>query len=70
MLTMTRTDRAELIETIHQPWRATVGECLDRWQKLEPYARSASYLVVIGDHAARRTLNAARMAELAAALPR
>ena len=68
MIAMTRTARAELVETIHQPWRATVGECLDRWHQLEPGARAASYLVLIDDAAARRTLNSTRIAELALAL--
>ena len=68
MLTMTRTDRAELVETIHQPWRATVGECLDRWHQLEPQARSTSFLVVLDDQSSRRTFNATRIAELADAL--
>lgn len=62
------TGRAELVESIHQPWRATVDECLDRWRMLEPRARAHSYLVVLEGADRRRTLNAQGIAELAARL--
>ena len=57
--------RADLVATIHAPWRATVDECLDRWATLAPGERARSYLVLRGDAGARRTLNAAAIAELA-----
>jgi hypothetical protein len=56
---------AELIESIHQPWKASVSECLHRWRALAPAVRDRSYLVVEMD-ARRRTLNAGKIAELAA----
>ena len=58
--------RADLVATIHAPWQATVGECLERWGTLDPIDRSQSYLVLRGDAGARRTLNAFAIAELAA----
>jgi hypothetical protein len=57
--------RAELIESIHQPWKATLGECLSRWRGLAPQVRAQSYLVVEDETRRRRTLNAAKIAELA-----
>lgn len=68
---MPTTDRdgpAELIESIHQPWKATVAECLRRWRALPPRIRSQSYLVVEERTGIRRTLNAAKIADLAALL--
>lgn len=60
-----RSARADLVASIHAPWQATVGECLDRWEALGPTERSQSYLVLRGDAGARRTLNALAIAELA-----
>lgn len=57
--------RADLVASIHAPWRATVDECLRRWAALCPSERARSYLVLRGDAGARRTLNAAAIAELA-----
>ena len=57
--------RADLVASIHAPWRATVGECLKRWETLGPIEQSHSYLVLHGDAGARRTLNASAIAELA-----
>jgi hypothetical protein len=58
-------ERAELTESIHQPWKATLGECLRRWDELDPLTRAQSYLV-IQEHAGNRlTLNAAKIAVLA-----
>lgn len=57
--------RADLVASIHAPWHATVGECLDRWEALGLTERSQSYLVLHGDAGARRTLNALAIAELA-----
>lgn len=57
--------RADLVASIHAPWQATVGECLERWEALGPTERSQSYLVLRGDAGARRTLNALAIAELA-----
>lgn len=56
--------QADLVATIHAPWRATVGECLRRWETLGPTERSQSYLVLRGAAGARRTLNASAIAEL------
>lgn len=58
--------RAELIESIHQPWKATLGECLRRWRALDPVTREQSYLVVEDQARRRRTFNATKIAELAA----
>ena len=61
---------AALVESIHQPWRATLGECLQRWRGLDAQARAACYLVLDGEEpTTRHTLNARRIAELAASLP-
>ena len=57
--------RADLVASIHAPWQATVGECLDRWKALDPAERSRSYLVLRGEAGARRTLNASAIAKLA-----
>jgi hypothetical protein len=57
---------AELVWTLHQPWRASLGECLDRWRALDGAMRQRSYLVVHGPSGARRTLAAAAIAVLAA----
>lgn len=57
---------AQLVESIHQPWKATLGECLQRWRALDATTRSQSYLVVQGTRDGyRQTLNASRIAELA-----
>lgn len=60
------TARADLVATIHAPWQATVGECLQRWATLGTIQQSQSYLVLRGDAGARRTLNASAIAKLAA----
>lgn len=60
------TDRAELVESIHQPWKATVGECLHRWHALDPAIRERSYMVLRDDSDRRTTLNAHHIATLAA----
>ena len=57
---------AELIWSIHQPWKATLSDCLSRWQALDPRFRAQSWLILHGQAGARRTLNAAHIAELAA----
>lgn len=57
--------RAELIESIHQPWKATLAECLQRWKELHPLKRAQSYLVIQEMTGIRRTLNATRIAALA-----
>lgn len=58
---------AELVASIHSPWRASVGECLRRWTSLDDGAWARSFLVVRGDEPdARHTLNGSRIAELAA----
>jgi hypothetical protein len=65
---MPHTDRhspAELIWSMHQPWRASVGECLARWRTLDGAVRAQSFLVVHGSGGTRRTLAAAGIAELA-----
>jgi hypothetical protein len=56
---------ADLVASIHAPWQATVDECLERWAALGPNEQARSYLVLRGDAGARRTLNAAAIAELA-----
>ncbi|HVF93550.1 MAG TPA: hypothetical protein VM900_04480 [Sphingomonas sp.] len=59
--------QAQLVESIHQPLKASLGECLRRWRSLDDATRAQSYLVVQGErHDARRTLNARHIAELAA----
>jgi len=58
--------RAELVETIHQPWKATVRDCLDRWRSVPAAAQAGCYLVLHEGAVHRRTLNAGRIAELAA----
>lgn len=60
--------RAELVETIHQPWKASVRDCLARWRAVPVDARDACYLVLHEGAAYRRTLNAGRIAELDAML--
>lgn len=60
--------RAELIETIHQPWRATVRECLRRWAALDAPTRLQSYMVLDEGAGRRRTVNGAAIADLAARL--
>ena len=55
---------AELIESIHQPWKATVAECLRRWRLLDQARRSRSYLVVHAQAGARHTLNGVGIADL------
>lgn len=57
--------RAELIESIHQPWKATLAECLQRWRGLDPLKRAQSYLVIQEMTGIRRTLNATKIAALA-----
>jgi len=57
--------RAELIESIHQPWKATLGECLRRWNELDPRKRTQSYLVIEESTGNRLTLNAAMIAIMA-----
>jgi hypothetical protein len=57
--------RAELIESIHQPWKATLGECLRRWNGLDPLRRTQSYLVIEENTGNRLTLNAAMIAIMA-----
>ncbi|EZP52813.1 MULTISPECIES: hypothetical protein [Sphingomonas] len=57
---------AQLVASIHQPWRASVRECLDRWQRLDAAARASAYLVLEGPEPnLRRTLNAVEIAKLA-----
>ena len=63
-----QTARAQLVASIHQPWRASIPECLDRWRRLDAAARERAYLVVEGpEPSRRRTLNAAAIARLACA---
>ena len=57
---------AELIRSIHQPWRAPLHECLRCWSALDPATQARSYLVLRGEQGLRRTLNARAIAELAA----
>lgn len=60
---------ARLVAGLHAPRRATVAECLERWAALDDDARARSFLVLEGDEPGlRRTLNAGRIAELAARL--
>jgi hypothetical protein len=64
MTTIDPDARAELVETIHQPWKASVRDCLARWRQVPAAARDCCYLVLHDGPAARRTLNAGRLAEL------
>ena len=67
MDSQSRTNTAQLVASIHQPWRASVHECLDRWRRLDATAKASSYLVLEGpEPQRRRTLNAAEIAKLAA----
>lgn len=57
---------AQLVESIHQPWRASVPECIERWRRLDAARRANAYLVLEGpEPSLRRTLNAAAIAEFA-----
>ncbi|MBB5712414.1 hypothetical protein FHT02_003673 [Sphingomonas xinjiangensis] len=71
MLTVDPDEPAELIESIHQPWKATLAQCLHRWSGLDKLSRAQSYLVIQGCIGNRRTLNAAGIAASAnrAAVP-
>lgn len=60
---------AELVRSIHQPWRAPLRDCLRCWRALDAAAQARSYLVLRGEAGLRRTLNASAIAELAGALP-
>ena len=63
---VSHTATAQLVASIHQPWRASVHECLDRWRRLDAAARSTAFLVVEGpEPRRRRTLNAAAIAVIA-----
>lgn len=67
MTTLEPNRRAELVASIHSPWRATIAECLLRWTSLDGATRAHSYLVIEGDEpGARHTLNSSGIAELAA----
>jgi hypothetical protein len=69
MIGIDATRAAELVATIHAPWCATVGECVNRWATLDAATRATSYMVVRGDEpGARQTLNGSSIAELAAQL--
>lgn len=62
-----RSVTAQLVASIHQPWRAPVQECLDRWCRLDAAERARAYLVLEGPEPnRRRTLNAAEIAKLVA----
>lgn len=64
--TLSQTATAQLVASIHQPLRASVHECLDRWRRLDANARAAAYLVLEGPEPhVRRTLNGAAIAQLA-----
>lgn len=66
MDTPSRTITAQLVASIHQPWRAPIHECIDRWRRLDAAARASAYLVVEGpEPSRRRTLDARDIAELA-----
>jgi hypothetical protein len=56
---------AELIESIHQPWKSTLADCLRRWNRLDPFTREQSYLVIQEQDGRRRTLHGEGIAELA-----
>lgn len=57
---------AELVASIHSPWRASVAECVLRWTSFDDRTRAQSYFVVRGDEpGARHTFNGDRIAELA-----
>jgi hypothetical protein len=63
------TRAAELVSSIHAPWRATVRECIHLWANLDAAERAASYLVVRGDGPGlRQTFNSEGIAELATQL--
>ncbi|USU05927.1 hypothetical protein NF700_03690 [Sphingomonadaceae bacterium OTU29MARTA1] len=65
MDTPSRTASAQLVASIHQPWRASVHECLDRWRRMDAAAQASAYLVLEGpEPSVRRTLNGADIARL------
>lgn len=68
MLDADRQSPAELTWTLHQPFRASVADCLHRWRTLDAAARARSYLVLHGHAGLRRTLDAERIADLADAI--
>jgi hypothetical protein len=56
---------ARLVESLYQPARSTVSECLARWHGLEPHAQVRCYLIIDGEQVgARQTLNGGQIAEL------
>lgn len=58
---------ARLIDSLYQPCRSTLGECLARWRALRPESRERCYLVVDGDKpASRHTLSGEQIADLSA----
>ena len=58
---------ARLVDSLYQPCRTTVGECLARWRALEPEARAGCYLVVDGpDSTTQQTFNGRQIADLSA----
>jgi len=68
MISIDPNGRAELVETIHQPWKASVRDCLDRWRAVPAAVQAGCYLVLHEGAVHRRTLNAGRIAELDAKL--
>ncbi|WP_203311168.1 MULTISPECIES: hypothetical protein [Sphingomonas] len=64
---MHRATAAQLVASLHRPLRASVGECLDLWRRLDDVTRAHAYLVLEGPEPnARRTLNATEIAALVA----
>lgn len=58
---------ATLVASICAPWRASVAECLSRWQSLDGASRATSYLVLEGKAPGlRHTLNSSAIEQLAA----
>ena len=61
------TRHAQLVASIHSPWRATVAECLARWARLDAADRDRAFLVLDGaEPEIRHTLNGRQIADLAA----
>ena len=60
---------ARLVDSLYQPGRSTLGECLTRWRALELHARERCYLVVEGvEPGMQQTMNSRQIAELSSSL--
>lgn len=66
-MTIETAQSATLVASICAPWRASVAECLSRWQSLNGASRATSYLVLEGGApGVRHTLNSRAIEQLVA----